>query len=165
MKRTPCFSMAATILRDLSNPQKKEAVLENKDIIIKNFKRLALISSETEEALSFLFFKLGFDKASEFRKLSFVKDSDLYDVVDTYDLSGILKTVNGSWDLAWQAIENQLTKTEDQYGVAAKETISKFEKTFEQVKGAVMESYDVEFEEVIFSNFYWKGSTLWFQPF
>lgn len=165
MNRSSCFNMAATIIRDLKRPHMKELALTNKEAIKTNFKRLALVSSVPEESLSFLFFKMGLDKETEYKNVSFIKDSDLYDVVDTYNLCELLKSTNGNWDSTWNLIESELTKTGDEYGVAAKETISKFENIFKQVKDAVMNCYDVEYKDVIFSNFYWKGNSLYFQPF
>lgn len=131
------------------NPYQKILLMENKENFQAGFKRLANFLQLNQVNLHYYFEELGIPK--NINKLDLIKDSFIYDIIETYELEKLLKDNNQDWGVVWESIKKQLTKSDDGYGSATNETIENFRKAFDELQITIK---DKQYSPLYFQNFF-----------
>lgn len=105
---------------------------ESKERIFASFLRLIRFMNLPKEQGDRLLVLAGFD-ISGYQSLSIVKDAEVYDVLDTYELGKRLLVMNGSWEKVWNSIRDEVCSPDPTYGSVTEATLDWLEKAFNEV--------------------------------
>ena len=111
--------------------------MENAELLRNNLKRLAKFSNEEYYSMFYCYERLGISPYTH-KKLDYLFDSTIYDIVEIYDLDRILKENGFDWDKTWEVIEKSLTDN-SLSTPALDSTVQKFKTVFLEIKTALAE--------------------------
>jgi hypothetical protein len=116
-------------------PYRKKLLLENAELFRNNLKRLAKFTGEEYYSMFYCYERLGISPYKH-KKLDYLFDSMIYDIVEIYDLDKILRENNFDWDKTWEVIEKSLTDN-SLSTPALESTVQKFKTAFLEIKAAL----------------------------
>jgi hypothetical protein len=123
---------------------------ELQERILNSFLRLIRFMNLSKEQGERLLVLSGFE-VSGYEQLSLVKDAEIYDILDTYELGKRFQLMQGSWPKTWNSIKDEVCSPDPTYGSVTQATLNWLQKAFNEVVEAA--GTNVNPNQLFFENF------------